>query len=303
MKKRRKIKIMPILILILLLTAIIIGVWLFVIKGGQRIKAFDLAKYLVASEGKTGTKLLLDNTTKEYIFQSNNYNQPNNYITFNNEEWRIVRINEDKSITIIRSEGDLAAYDEVGKRTTKNSGTYCTSGGNFGCNLFTTNNNFINGNQKGTTTKDASVVSYLNGYYDNLANKDLLIDKPFYYGGVNYTNRTFVKMKEYSYVTNIGLLNLEEYLKASINYGNSCKTGTSDEALECYNYLTTEMLLLTPLENSTVNVYYVTNNGDVSITTAGNQKKVRAVVTLKSEIKATGNGTKNDPYKIEIITP
>lgn len=300
--KKRKVKIMPILILILLFTSIVIGVWLFIIKDGQRVKTFNLVDHLIASEDKTGTKLLFDEKTKEYIFQSNSYNQPNNYITLNDEEWRIIRINEDESITIIRSLSDLIAYDTVGNRTTKNAGSYCTSGGNFGCNAWVVNDNFINGNQKGTVTKNASISEYLNNYYDNLNNKDLVIDEVFYYGGVNYTQKDFASIKEYNYITKAGLLNLEEYLKASINYNSTCKMGTSDEAIDCYNYLTQEMLLLTPLENSTVNVYYVTNNGDVSITTAGNQKKVRVVLTLKNEIKATGNGTKNNPYKIEIIT-
>jgi len=105
-----------------------------------------------------------------YVYKGSN---PDNYIEFNNELWRIVAKETDGTYKIVRNEilPDPMAYDEEGYRTNELGGTYCMSGYS-GCNAWAANKNllgtpeyFKNGSFSGEVLLDSSLNQYLNGEY------------------------------------------------------------------------------------------------------------------------------------------
>ena len=109
---------------------------------------------------------------------------PNNYITFNGETWRIVAKEADGTYKIIRND-ILAkrAYDEANHRSTEKN-SYCTNPEN-GCGVYAAVSGTFSspsgsqsgtfsspsGSQSGTVTEDSSIKIYLNDdYYVNNIN-------------------------------------------------------------------------------------------------------------------------------------
>ena len=69
-----------------------------------------------------------------YTYRGSN---PNNYVTFNGESWRIISANtSDNTIKIMRN-GVLSdrVYDARSNRTTSSS-QYCNNSSSFGCNIY-----------------------------------------------------------------------------------------------------------------------------------------------------------------------
>ena len=125
-----------------------------------------------------GDGLYIDDTEQgRYIYRGLN---PNNYITFNNEEWRIISIEDDKTIKIVKDESlGKMPWDADNTRSSSTS-TYCKRASNGGCNAWVATNNlvgqpsqFVQYSQKGgteisgTVIQDSSLNTYLNGTYYN----------------------------------------------------------------------------------------------------------------------------------------
>ena len=104
-----------------------------------------------------------------YIYRGS---EPDNYIQFNNELWRIIAKETDGTYKIIRDEllpqnenYTTMAYDVANHRTTEKN-TYCTNP-SWGCGVFAAVSGTFqtpDGKYKGTVTEDSSIKQYSVSY-------------------------------------------------------------------------------------------------------------------------------------------
>ena len=251
---------------------------------------------------------------------------PDNYITFNGETWRIIAKEVDGTYKIIRNDV-LAnrAYDNQDRTT---SSTYCTS--TSGCGVYAAVKGTFSsqsGSQSGTVTEDSSIKIYLNDdYYVNNINetaKGQMISHSFNIGAVEYLKdassdsieKNIAGEKMYQWTGNVGLANVSDILKASTNPLCTSVTTPFNGTNECNsNYL---------LDKGAANeLYYWTINAS-SGDSGGNSRGVwygyvhspyaarvsrgnafisshapRPVVFLKSDTTLSGSGTSEDPFTI-----
>ena len=252
---------------------------------------------------------------------------PNNYITFNGELWRIISKEADGTYKILRNDilSEEMAFDSIGKRTTG----YCSQ--NFapesGCNVWAANNNligspaeFVNGSYKGVIDEDSEILVYLNGEYlnDIQTNTDKIVSHNWGVGaGVfdnNDLNEQIIAEKLYEWNGEIGLINISDYLRANTNI-EQCETESL--LLDNYDickktnwmyYASSDWWTISPLFDNTGYVYriYSSNGfgsgyGDGGVGSAqsgATYVKIRPALYLSSDITLTGEGTESNPYTI-----
>ncbi len=258
-----------------------------------------------------------------YVYRGN---EPNNYIQFNDELWRIIAKETDGTYKIVHNSlSEERVYDETGYRATTNN-TYCDKP-QYGCNIFgKVNGIFTSANKSGTITQDSSLASYLNStYYTKLSStaQNLIQVHNFNIGNVIHMpkadNDSIAKNiedeKAYQWEGKVGLINVTDYLRATIN--NECKSASYDNSTNdaCTSYL---------VEDLDVNQHYWTMNGYSGETSASSNavwyvshfssgfrlrnivansasRYVRPVVYLKADIQfIDGKGTESDPYIITL---
>lgn len=170
---------------------------------------------------------------------------PDNYIMFNDELWRIVAKESDGTYKIIRNEllpqnsgYTPMAFDENNHRSTQKN-SYCDYPLN-GCGVFAAvSGEFSNpsGSKRGTVTEDSSIKAYLNGtYYSSLSGtaKNQMTSHSFNIGAVDYLDESgsaadsisenIAGEKMYTWSGNVGFANVSDILKASTN--SLCKSAT-----------------------------------------------------------------------------
>ncbi len=208
---------------------------------------------------------------------------PNNYVTFNNEEagWRIISINSDGTIKIMRDEsiGDIA---------------WDTSGSN-------------------NWNRPASLNTYLNGdYYNSLTStaQGQIVEGTYYAGAVTSRNNDMQdQISDEKAVTSkvkVALPTLSEYLRAnsnkeqcgtySLNNSNSSTCRNSD-----WMYINDNWWTLSPYSGTSDYVFIVNGSGSVGSFTRADYAyiAVRPAITLSSKVQITGGtGTASDPYTI-----
>ena len=239
---------------------------------------------------------------------------PNNYIIFNNETWRIISVENDGSIKILRNEvyGVRAFDSEILRDGSSNGagGTYCANGA-YGCNAWAVNDNFVNGSYSGTVLKDAELNTYLNGEYYNGINsdKDKIVNHNFSVGAVTEDNNDLAAQitNENSYKWNgkIGLITVSEYIRANNNQG-TC--GTLSLISSNYNICkSTEWMhygdtwwTLSPSASDSEYVYRANNLSGISRSLASNNSfgNIRPALYLTPNITLNGMGTETNPYII-----
>ena len=214
--------------------------------GGQNVEVVTSGDGLYEDQYETG----------RYIYRGSN---PNNYIQFNNELWRIVAKETDGTYKIIRDEllpqnegYTEMAYDAEYHRSTENN-TYCTDPYN-GCGVYAAVSGTFqtpNGNYSGTVTEDSSIKEYLNNtYYPTLNGiaKTQVQSHTFNIGSVQFLDvsgndsieKNISGEKMYKWTGNVGLINVSDLLKASTN--TACKSATDEfnavPEETCGSYLT-----------------------------------------------------------------
>ncbi len=162
---------------------------------------------------------------------------PNNYIEFNGELWRIVAKETDGTYKIIRNEllpqndgYTEMAFDEANHRATGNN-TYCTYPSD-GCGVFGAVDGTFqtpDGQYSGTVTEDSSIAEYLNNdYYANTLNataKNQMTSHSFNIGAVQIVDvnendsmaKNIADEQLYKWNGNVGLINVTDILRASTN--------------------------------------------------------------------------------------
>jgi len=248
--------------------------------------------------------------TTDYRYTGAN---PNNYVSFNNELWRIIGVfptddgtgNIENRIKIIRSEsmGNIA-WDEsnindwstASLQQLLNSGDYYNRTGNYASN--------------GLTEEAKSMIN----------------DAKWYLGGTNsYTSALASHWYTYergtdvysgnptSFIGEVGLMYPSDY-----GYATSGGSTTSREeclAKELYNWddysdcknndwlydSSSTQWTMAPSSGNSGNVYNVDSTGSVYNNDANDINAVRPVLALASTVEITGGtGTESDPYTLGI---
>ena len=213
---------------------------------------------------------------------------PNNYVSFNNELWRIMGVIDGK-IKIVRDES-------IGRK-------------------YWASNGFNNWN-------NSDLKSYLNGeYYNNIDStyKNMISKETYYLGGPTNSNYDTLTASEYydmersnsvfsgrpvSTTQYIGLMYPSDYGYAA---GNSCLSTTlSDYYNSCRNndylavYLSNHWLQTPRSDNSNFS-FQVNTTGSVTSSYAKSYGDTYPTLYLISETQITGGtGTESDPYTLSL---
>lgn len=211
-----------------------------------------------------------------YIYKGEN---PNNYITFNNEYagWRILSVEKDGTIKIIKNQsiGNMIFDDG-------DNGTYC-NGSYDGCNAWAATQD------KTTVLEDADINKYLNEtYYQSMndKSKEYIQKHIFNTGGSKITNieNIISNEKKHQWTGNIGLISYSEFVR------------TQEWQIDTTT--------LTPLINDRTprqSIFTLKNHKALVWSEAYTIYKnpIAPVLYLKANITLTGSGTQDNPYTIE----
>ena len=211
--------------------------------GGQKVEVVTSGDGLYEDQYEIG----------RYIYRGS---EPNNYIQFNNELWRIVAKETDGTYKIVRDEllpqnegYTFMAYDESYHRSYKNN-TYCPYP-NYGCGVYAAVSGTFqtpDGRYSGTVTEDSSIKEYLNNtYYPTLNGiaKTQMQSHTFNIGSVQRLDQSgndsieknIAGEKMYQWTGNVGLINVSDVLKASTN--TACTSATDEFNAVTWNGLET----------------------------------------------------------------
>lgn len=256
---------------------------------------------------------------------------PNNYIRFNNELWRIIAREADGTYKIIRSEAlPNRVFDSQGARTTG----YCSHGEapRRGCNVWAATSNMVGapsefisdtGNYlgiiKGAVDKDSTLNIYLNGeYYNKLISdsKKLIVNHDYNIGAgvpvdgtTNYVDVDLATQiegeKAYKWNGKVGLISLSDYINANSNQslcGTLSKYGGNDEKCRNSNWMYIGRIwwTLSPNRFDTNYLWIVEEDGSINgLGSADGSTGVRPSLFLNSNLSLGGTGTQSNPFTIQ----
>ena len=270
----------------------------------------------------------------EDIYEEGRYvyrgQDPDNYIMFNDELWRIVAKETDGTYKIIRN--DILANRAFDNQNRTASSTYCTS--SSGCGVYAAVDGTFSspsGSQSGTVTEDSSIKIYLNeDYYTNNINataKGQMTSHSFNIGAVEYLDESGAEKdsiekniageKMYTWTGNVGLANVSDILRASTN---PLCTSATDQGIKIQEgQVTCNSNYLFEISDMTgywtINAYSYERGGysyyawnavrASGIVGMGGSRAFdvviyapRPVVFLKSDTTLNGSGTLEDPFTI-----
>lgn len=211
-----------------------------------------------------------------YFFKGRN---PNNYIIFNHSEWRILSLEQDGTVKIIKEEklGDNSGYNE----------------------------NYVLG---------SSASNWISKYYNSMTqtSKNQIQSHTFAVGTVVVDNddlATQINDENSSKSTaNIGMLTVSEYIRTNSNTSQCGTMQKTNEVYSCDNttwiyyqiYGDQDSLWLANKSKSDSRDRFITNNGTISDFQENmNDGAVKPVVYLKSNLTFSGSGTREDPFEIK----
>lgn len=215
----------------------------------------------------------------EYVYRGDDVD---NYITFNNQTWRIMRVTSDNNIKIILNQNINENYS------------------------WETSYNVNQGRDVGITSDylNTNIRKTLVAFYDSLdeKSKSLLLKHSLCIGGVT-EGEQYSKEKECSKTKEdeyVGLLNPSDFKAASLD--ESC-TSLSQEQCSNRNYLISSAYIYTWTMNTVAsNDYqvYIFANGKFYASDASSSNSINPVVLLTSDvIISDGSGSEEDPYVIK----
>ena len=216
---------------------------------------------------------------------------PNNYIAFNNETWRILSLEADGSLKLLAKSDGVNRFDQA------NSNTWETS----------------------------PIKTYLNEEYlaTITMNQDKIVPHTWSIGGVTYNNSDLAAQindenETISQTASVGLITASEYLRANPNIeqcGNYSLNNTNRTTCKTtnwiYNIVPSGALMWTisPIANSnshlhvvSANAYYYDTDGALYSYPANGEMVSSGIVYpslyLTSSIKLQGSGTEQNPFTI-----
>jgi len=236
------------------------------------------ADKLIETAVTTGDGLYADDyETGRYIYKGAN---PNNYITFNDETWRILSVENDGTLKIMKK-------DSIGKKAWDNSNSNDWS-------------------------RPATLNTYLNNdYYNSLSSEaqDLIQTHTWGVGSVTYGNTDLAAQitseNGTTWTGNIGLMNVSEFLRANTNIeqcGNLSLNNTNYSTCKTTNYIVPSsgyLWIISPNADTSDAVFLVNSYGMVpNYNALKAYNNVVPALYLTSNITLEGEGTETNPYTI-----
>ena len=223
-------------------------------------------------------------------------NQPNNYIRFNDEDWRIIGV-FDGYIKIMKQDsiGNFAwtssgnNWIQSSLKNLLNSGDYYNRQGAYSSNGLT----------GAAKTQIAEMTYYLGGH--KWRNDTIHFgDGEEFYQKERGTN--VITGRPTSWLGYVGLMYPSDYAYTFKGADNKCY----DDPNKCHKsnpssswmYNSITRWTMTPHSGNVDSVFYVDSSGYVGSKSVNNTYGVQPVVYLKPESKLKGTGTQSDPYKI-----
>ncbi len=306
--------------LFLTLTIILLSISFYPVKAME--KTADILKKNVVT---SGDGLYVDSTIDgRYIYKGGN---PNNYIKLGDDLYRIMSVEKDGTIKVIKQEsiGDMR-WDEGNARYSTNSEDFCTE--QYGCKSWGSNTTTldtngnkvtqmpweVNGTLKNLPDKEATLNTYLNNdFYNGLSDdvKSLIVESTWNIGPVNGSQTNLSEsIKEegtYKWKGKVALMNTTDYVKSSSNSAcTSVSTYWSNSS--CYNnsaihnylYSNNYQWTVSPSDISYASrVFLVGSDGHLIFGNGSYAyigKGVRPAFYLSSETTLNGEGTETNPY-------
>ena len=281
-------------------------------------------KFAKANVGQNGLEEItheIDDTLQvdsrfatEYRYRGGN-STVKNYVTFNNEVWRIIGIiptedtdgNVENRIKIIKDEsiGDME-WNTTEDTTTNSYNNWVTG----------TLNTYLNNDYYNTLTTDAqnmigTTKYYLGGYEDSIIISDVMwqferkneANRTDYYYIINPIMQNDANKKiAIMYASDYGYAASKECTSSLYGYDGSegsanCKTTNNWLDKSQYEWL------LPQIRNYSSGAFNLSSSGRVnsSDSVSGNEYVVRPVLTLSSNVKISGeSGTSSDPYTLSV---
>ncbi len=217
-------------------------------------------------------------TVNRYLYRGSS---PNNYLTFNGETWRILSVEADGSVKIIRD----TPYTSAAFHTANSGLTNFTSLSVYNSLVDYYTNTITDESKKFLTTHDSysGVVSYGASSANTIADT------------VNAEKGAII-------TTNIVLPSITDYLRASTNCNDTTKwSAINNSPFPCktnnwmYNSSTTYWFLNA---YSATRARYQNTSGSVSFYIVDDSRGYRPVVYLKATTTFQGSGTSDSPYTI-----
>ena len=226
---------------------------------------------------------------------------PNNYVTFNNELWRIIGVftvedgngKQEQRIKIVRNEklsSDMAWDSNINEWSTATLNTYL-------------NGDYYNGLDATSKSMVADTKYYLGGIseYDNLKGEDYY---NFERGTTVYSGRST------SWNGKIALMYPSDYSYTyALGVDNTCYTdgydcGGSSGKTNGWIYNTNSnsyQWLLSPRSGKSDIAFYLRDSGNVGLSSSGRPNGVRPSLYLVSSIKIdSGDGSEQSPYSLKL---
>ena len=280
-------------------------------KGNVLQNTIDITDNIVDS----GDGLYIDTYEEgRYVYKGAN---PNNYISFNNELWRIISKESDGTYKIIRNEvledsriwSDETSCPITYNSVRKNNNTTIVDNIVYlapdpmymGCNKW---------------EMPTELNTYLNDEYYNELNveaQEQIVNHIWNIGAVIWENTDLVSQvnneQNIQWSGNVGLITSSDFIKANSNIsqcGNFYLQYNNYEVCPTTNWMPNndDWWTITARTDSSNIVYVVNQYGCVFYSYSANiyeDTKVRPVVYLSSDIKiVSGTGTETDAYQIEL---
>lgn len=247
-----------------------------------RKKAADILKENVVESGDGLYKDIYEDG--RYVYKGFN---PDNYITFNNEMWRIISVEVDGTIKIL-------------KNNLLSNRAWDITGGTYGLS------NWV---------RPADLNTYLNGEYYNgldLLIKGNIVTHTWGIGAPSFEDNQEGKIdkliedeKGTTWNGNVGLISLSDYLLANSDVAN-CESvmnfGMNYETCRNTNWMYidgSDWWMITPGIDDHERVFYVSKVGDLHYIRAFYPDFApRPAAYLRSDITLSGSGTISDPFTI-----
>ena len=285
---------------------------------------------LLDNVASSGDGLYFDDNNDEYYYKGAS---PDNYIEFSGDLWRIISINSDGNLKIIKEDRiDLTGYSGVSSsdnykgrfdasgNTGRRTSGYCANSYalQYGCNAWAAMGNFTNAGtgdfySSGVVTADSELNTYLNSTYkSSLSDLSYVQTNMIWNVGHAGTYNDTLSVSEledmekaYTWNGDIALVTKSEYIRA---HGNSdCLNAKNlddnyqNDTCKTTNYLYKSDYLYWFLSSISTHTYgmFFANSGYVSYSLANSLGvSVRPVLHLKSNITLIGSGSSTNPYKI-----
>ena len=253
--------------------------------------------YTITHPKDTTLQIGNDKDITEYRYRGAN---PKNYVTFNNEVWRILGVfPTDDGTGKIENRIKIVRNESVGKKYWDTSGS--NSWARSSSLNLELNGTYYNSLDSISKSMIENTKYYLGGYKTDEIQKDIMYQ---YERKISGSGTYYYSSNPNSWVGKIALMYASDYEYAASNECTLPLYGYDNTTCKTNNWLFNNdyQWLLPQFAKSSDNVFIVYSNGRIFAGIVSyNQYGVRPVLYLKSNVKITGgSGTSSNPYTLGI---